>query len=324
MNHHKRIYTFTLAAVLIMTLILSGCSDVRSPVSYDIAESYRIMVPANETAWLQIDLPISYGYQQVEGLYVEGLDDWDITTHDDYQTLLCTVEGTGDEQLIRIGYTVTLPVDTEGWQLPEREAYLQPSEFVDSDNAAIQAAAEPLIVQGDEYKTAQNIHRFVTRTLKGRTGSSVNQKTMTASQVLEAREGVCGDYTHLMTAMLRAAGIPARDVAGIAMKNLRKPADWQHPGDAHAWVEFFADGAWHFADPTWGNGTFDNPDNWHLSYGMAISDITSQEATDFYGNIQDQGYFVFGGMTAPLHFTAWCTGEGAAITPRAEVSKSDS
>ena len=319
LQRRTRIFALFMIVFFVFSLTLYGCAGAGSQKSYDIVESYKMTVPLSQTAWLQVDLPISYGYQQVEELQVKGSDSWNITTYDDYQTLLCTIEGTGIEQLVSISYTVTLLGDTDSWQLPLRDEFLLPGEFVDSDNTAIQKAVEPLIVDSNEYETAKNIHRFVTETVEFRAENSINQMTMTASEVLEARKGVCGDYTYLMTALLRAAGIPARDVAGNAMKNLRETADWQHPGDSHAWVEFYVDGAWHFADPAWGNGTFDNPDTWHLSYGMAVSNINSQKVIDFYNSIENQGYFLFGGMTAPLHFSAWCTSEGAIITPYAEV-----
>ena len=305
--------------MIVMSFALTGCIDDNTQTSFDIIESYKMTVPSGQTAWLQVDLPISYGYQKVEQLQIEGSDKSEITAHDDYQTMLCTIEGTGSEQLVSISYTVTLLGDTKSWTMPNRDEYLLPDEFVDSDNAAILAAVEPLIVDGNEYETAKNIHRFVTSTLKIRTGDSINQKTMKASEVLDARQGVCCDYAHLMTAMLRAAEIPARDVAGNAMNNLRASGDWDHPGDAHAWVEFYMNGEWHFADPTWGNGTFDNADSWHLSYGMAMSDIYAKKAVDFYDGIKKQGYIIFGGMTAPLHFTAWCTGDGAVIAPSARI-----
>ncbi len=323
MRYQKRKYSIALLMItaFVTMFALSGCSDATDQKTFKIVESYKMTVPSGETAWLQVDLPVSYGYQQVGQLQIEGSDSSNITAHDDYQTMLCTIEGTGSEQLVSISYTVTMLGDTESWQLPDRDDYLLPGEFVDSDNAAIQAAARPLIVDGNELETAKNIHRFVTSTVAPRTSNSVNQMTMKASEVLEAHLGVCGDYAHLMTALLRAAGIPARDVAGNAMKTLRAPGDWQHPGDAHAWVEFYADGVWHFADPTWGNNTFDNADTWHLSYGMAMSDINAQQVIDFYDGIEKQGYYIFGGMTAPLHFTAWCTGDGAVITPRAQIAE---
>lgn len=52
--------------------------------------------------------------------------------------------------------------------------------------------------------------------------------------------GVCQDYAHLMIALLRFIGIPARYVAGIA----------QGEGETHAWVEAWIDGWWQGFDPT--------------------------------------------------------------------------
>lgn len=248
--------------------------------TFNIKESYNISIPADEEAWLQVCLPVSYGYQRIDDIRVEGIDVWEITLQDSFQEYLFTLTGNGQEQNIMIFYTVTLDGDSTTWQSPVMDAHLLPSEFIDSESDAIKEAAAPLIMAGDEIATAENIHRFVHGAISTSAGG-VNQQAMTASEVLALKKGVCNDYANLMTAMLRAAGIPARSVSGNAMRNLRKASDWSHPGDAHAWVEFYADGAWHFADPTWGNGTFDNPDKWHLSYGMTISDIWSQAYQDY-------------------------------------------
>lgn len=52
--------------------------------------------------------------------------------------------------------------------------------------------------------------------------------------------GVCQDYAHVMIALLRFVGIPARYVAGVA----------QGEGESHAWVEAWIDGWWQGFDPT--------------------------------------------------------------------------
>lgn len=288
--------------------------------TFNIKESYNISIPANEEAWLQVQLPVSYGYQRISDIRVEGIDEWDITPQDGFQEYLFTMTAKGKEQNINIiiFYTVALDGDSTTWKSPMMDAYLFPSEFIDSESDVIKEAVAPLIITGNEITTAENIHRFVHDSIST-SDRGVNQQAMTASEVLALKKGVCNDNANLMTAMLRAAGIPARSVSGNAMRNLRKASDWSHPGDAHAWVEFYTDGAWHFADPTWGNGTFDNPDKWHLSYGMMISDIRSQAYQDYENNIVRQGYVGFGGMTAPLHFNAWSTNEGATVLPKTEI-----
>jgi transglutaminase-like putative cysteine protease len=59
-------------------------------------------------------------------------------------------------------------------------------------------------------------------------------------RVLQQPTGVCQDYAHVMIALLRFIGIPARYVAGVA----------QGEGESHAWVEAWIDGWWQGFDPT--------------------------------------------------------------------------
>ncbi len=68
------------------------------------------------------------------------------------------------------------------------------------------------------------------------------QPTTTATDSLAARRGVCRDYAHVLIAMLRAVGIPARIVSAYAPE--------VKPQDFHAVVEVFLGGAWHLVDPT--------------------------------------------------------------------------
>ncbi len=78
--------------------------------------------------------------------------------------------------------------------------------------------------------------------------------TWTASDILKSKKGICRDYANLTTALLRAAGIPAKAVNGLVLNDLTEPAEWMSSAQngSHAWVEFYSDGEWHFADPAWG------------------------------------------------------------------------
>jgi transglutaminase-like putative cysteine protease len=62
----------------------------------------------------------------------------------------------------------------------------------------------------------------------------------TAEEALRAKAGVCQDYAHIMIAILRMAGIPARYAVGM-MKG---------EGFSHAWVEAAVSGNWIGYDPT--------------------------------------------------------------------------
>lgn len=64
----------------------------------------------------------------------------------------------------------------------------------------------------------------------------------TATDSFATQRGVCRDYAHVLIALVRAAGLPARFVSAYAPD--------VKPQDFHAVVEVFLDGAWHLVDPT--------------------------------------------------------------------------
>lgn len=68
----------------------------------------------------------------------------------------------------------------------------------------------------------------------------------TALDLIRMGSGVCQDFTHLMLAMLRMHGIPARYVSGYLA-----PHEGEDVGEAgHAWVQLLAPGGWHGFDPS--------------------------------------------------------------------------
>lgn len=64
----------------------------------------------------------------------------------------------------------------------------------------------------------------------------------TATDSFTALRGVCRDYAHVLIALVRAVGIPARFVSAYAPD--------VEPQDFHAVVEVFLEGDWHLVDPT--------------------------------------------------------------------------
>jgi len=64
--------------------------------------------------------------------------------------------------------------------------------------------------------------------------------TTTAETALRQGCGVCQDYAHILIALCRQQGIPARYVAGFMIGE----------GVTHAWIEIYAAGKWLAIDPT--------------------------------------------------------------------------
>ncbi|MCR5875924.1 transglutaminase family protein [Phenylobacterium sp. J426] len=68
--------------------------------------------------------------------------------------------------------------------------------------------------------------------------------------VLKARAGVCQDFAHVMLAICRSWGVPARYVSGYLFTD-RKGGDRSDPDATHAWVEVFLPSTrWIGFDPT--------------------------------------------------------------------------
>jgi len=103
----------------------------------------------------------------------------------------------------------------------------------------------------------------------------VTNTATTAAQVVKGRVGVCQDYAHLMIAVLRAIGLPARYVSGylrtlpIEGVEKRRGADQSHAwcsawaGDAIGWVDF---------DPT--NNLLVHDEHVTLAWGRDFQDVS--------------------------------------------------
>lgn len=69
-------------------------------------------------------------------------------------------------------------------------------------------------------------------------GSTTVQTT--AAQAFAQRKGVCQDFTHILVALIRLSGVPARYVSGLTLGE----------GATHAWAEAWLDGRWVGFDAT--------------------------------------------------------------------------
>src|SRR5260370_16701030 len=74
-------------------------------------------------------------------------------------------------------------------------------------------------------------------------GSAVGCRTL--QEILEGRVGVCQDFAHVLIALARHLGWPARYVSGYLVPEA------ESEGYSHAWVEIgSSDGSWLGLDPT--------------------------------------------------------------------------
>ena len=134
-------------------------------------------------------------------------------------------------------------------------AELAPSVFVQSDDPRIRAlAAEIVGSERDAYAAARKINRWVFKNLR-KVGSAALSN---AVETLASREGDCTEHTVLFVALARAAGLPARECAGLVAIERGEGLYY------HAWPEVWV-GQWIAIDPTLGE---DLADATHIKFSQ--------------------------------------------------------
>jgi transglutaminase-like putative cysteine protease len=107
----------------------------------------------------------------------------------------------------------------------ERRRLLAPSALTSPDDG-LRRAARRLLASGDAgLGLAQRINTWVAATMRYR--HDVTGVRTTAAEALAVGAGVCQDYAHVMLALCRLCGLPARYVSGHMLGE----------GGSHAWVE---------------------------------------------------------------------------------------
>ena len=123
---------------------------------------------------------------------------------------------------------------------PPGEEFSRPSPFIESDAAEIVAQAK--LIVGDETDPARKATKLVEWVHREMT-QAPSVTLPSARAVLASRRGDCNEHAVLLAALARAAGIPARVVAGAVYAN-----DGFY---YHAWDELWL-GRWVSADAIFG------------------------------------------------------------------------
>lgn len=120
---------------------------------------------------------------------------------------------------------VTQPACRPRVAAAEASYYLPATMLTTSDDRIIAVARELATIARSQGELAERISDWVADAL--RYGSGATGVTTTAAQALRVGTGLCQDYAHVMLAICRAAGLPARYVSGHMVAE----------GGSHAWVE---------------------------------------------------------------------------------------
>lgn len=170
-------------------------------------------------------------------LELSGVDDFKVpTSHRQHLR-------PGDGRLIlelQRDYRLAEPMPLDETQRPP---YLKATPRIQCDHETIRNLAKKVI--GDTKEPLEKVRKlqaWVYRTLK----KSYSDNADTALEVLDHKAGDCTEHSLLFVALARAAGLPAREVGGLAYIRGSKPMfGW------HAWAEVHDGHQWVSVDPTW-------------------------------------------------------------------------
>ncbi|MEK6983420.1 MAG: transglutaminase domain-containing protein [Nanoarchaeota archaeon] len=155
-------------------------------------------------------------------------------------------------------------------------AYTRPSETIDSDNEEITRIGSELAKGEDDlYIVVFKIADWTKNNIEYNLSTLTSEVSQKASWVLQNKQGVCDELTSLFIALLRAIGIPARFVSGLAYtESSLFPEKW----GAHGWAEvYFPNYGWVPFDVTYGQFGWIDPT--HIKFKESMD---SDEPSTYY------------------------------------------
>ncbi|HXT93315.1 MAG TPA: transglutaminase family protein [Trebonia sp.] len=133
----------------------------------------------------------------------------------------------------------------------EPAAYLAADEVIQSDDPEIVRLAKELRVAApDDVAFTKAAYEWVRDQVTHSVDAQDPRVTVSATEVLAARTGLCYAKSHLLAALLRAEGIPT----GLCYQRL---ADGTGSHVLHGLVAVYLDGGWHRLDPRGNNSNVD-------------------------------------------------------------------
>lgn len=143
----------------------------------------------------------------------------------------------------RGGETLTVTIAAGPCPGPFTASDLAATLYENKDDPAVTKAAARWKGIADRARLLREVISFVNRHISDK---NYRHGTLSASETLAARAGDCTEHAVLAVALLRALGIPARNLYGLVLS-----------GDGrfffHQWIEAYTGDAWMAADPTFGS-----------------------------------------------------------------------
>jgi len=145
----------------------------------------------------------------------------------------------------------------------EAAQWTKPTLYVQSDDARlIEKAREIVGDEKDALKVVDKLATWVSQNMQ----PTFSARLSNSLEVLDSLEGDCTEHSVLFVGLARAAGVPAREVAGLIYADAPKPGFYFHQW-ATVWV-----GEWMDVDPTF-HQTYADATHIKLSEGDLVEQI---------------------------------------------------
>lgn len=180
--------------------------------------------------------------------------------------------------------------------------YINPSLMIESGSPEIKSQVAKLVGGKKKiYEIVSALYDYVVstidydHTLIDLRSSDDSAGPQSALQTLKKGSGICADYSRLLIALLRAAGIPAREVTGIV--------DFGSDGSDgepayHSWVQMYVPKLGFIdIDPTWGEGGdqyIGDIDFEHIRWDYSLPDNEDVDLANPYMNLYKIPFWVPG------------------------------
>ena len=249
-----------LCVVVLLAVTFGAFFWFPTSINYHITERYKFVSGEEAaTVFLGILVPRSGPYQDVRNIQVNWQGDQQIErkTCVDVVKLSSSIEA-GDIREAIIEYDLRVSHGFVFWKEPVDECHLMAHHMIESDHPAIVYGAAR-ITSGNSWWDVYELYEFTSDYLTWAGESPECEVGASALEAYRLGMGQCGEYARLMVAFCRATGIPSRPISGLVLPRFNlfeqvQTRAWEHPGRAHAWVEFASGGFWSIADPAWGRG----------------------------------------------------------------------
>jgi transglutaminase-like putative cysteine protease len=236
---------------------LSQSSPVRNPKAYQV--TYRVTVTnvscQMDTLEIYVPFPVNWDSQKdvslqgtlpsassayADPVYGNGIYYWQVASPPSPGSSV-----TVTEVFTYTAYDVTYAVDPSqvgSYDVAGElyKTYTRSEDKIEAGHPDIQSAAAAIVGgETNPYRKAEQIYAWVLEHMAYVPYDGFHG----ALESLHQGWGECGDYAYLFCALLRAAGVPARPVAGFHAVSGCSP---------HVWAEFFLPSyGWIPADPSW-------------------------------------------------------------------------